>query len=391
MDGATYQPARTEEERASLRAVLGRSFAVDPELWSGWMDRVGHETLRVVYRRGRIEAGLGFYRAGQYWGGRAVPFAAVAGVGVAPEARGDGLAKWLMQRALCEMREDGFALSGLYASTTTLYRSVGYEQAGTNVSWSVSVSELPKRERALECELVGEAEGPALQRLYDTVASRTNGHLARSAGLWARVWNHHDLPVHVYRFGPASAPQGYVVLTQPSNEPLLFHVAVRDCVLATPAASDRFVSLVRDMRSLAGELRWFGPPGDAIVSLLPEDSATVRERNRWMLRLLDPTAALERRGYAAAIQGVASFELRDASMPMNEGRYRFEVRGGEAKVNRAASAPLVLDTRALAALYAGSAHPRALLQAGLASGAVGELETLAALLAGAEPWLPDFF
>ena len=391
MDGATYEPARTEEERASLRAVLGRSFAVDPELWSGWMDRVGHETLRVVRRRGRIEAGLGFYPAGQYWGGRSVSFAGVAGVGVAPEARGDGLARWLMQRALTEQRAEGFALSGLYASTTTLYRSVGYEQAGTSVEWSVPVSDLPKRHSALECALVGESERPALQQLYDSLASRTNGHLARSAGLWARLWTHRDLPVHVYRFGPVGAPQGYAALTQPSDQPLLFHVALRDCVLTTQAASDRFVSLVRDMRSLAGELRWLGPPGDAIVSLLPEDTASVRDRNRWMLRVIDPKAALEGRGYAAAIQGVASFELRAAAMPMNEGRYRFEVRGGEAKVNSAASAPLIIDARALAALYSGSAHPRALMQSGLASGAVGELETLAALLAGAEPWLPDFF
>lgn len=55
----------------------------------------------------------------------------VAGVGVAPEARGLGTAAELMRCALREMHAAGFPISGLYPAAQKLYRSVGYEQAGS--------------------------------------------------------------------------------------------------------------------------------------------------------------------------------------------------------------------------------------------------------------------
>ena len=66
----------------------------------------------------------------QWWHGRAVPMAGVAGVKVAPEARGGGVGRALTAAVLAEIEARGYPLSALYPATAPLYRSFGYEIAG---------------------------------------------------------------------------------------------------------------------------------------------------------------------------------------------------------------------------------------------------------------------
>jgi predicted acetyltransferase len=67
------------------------------------------------------------------------------------------------------------------------------------------------------------------------------------------------------------------------------------------------------------------------------------------------------------------------------------VRGGRAQVETIADAPLVIDTRALAALHAGVTQPSTLALMGLTEGPTNELEALAHLFVDREPWLCDWF
>ena len=85
----------------------------------------------VVQRNGRVVAAYGVYRCGLRVCGRDVPLGAVAGVAVAPEARGSGIASGMMASSLDALRLAGVPLAALYASTFALYRKVGYEQAGS--------------------------------------------------------------------------------------------------------------------------------------------------------------------------------------------------------------------------------------------------------------------
>ena len=66
----------------------------------------------------------------QWWHGRAVPMAGVAGVKVAPEYRGQGVGRALMTALTELMAERGYPLSALYPATMTIYRSLGWEIAG---------------------------------------------------------------------------------------------------------------------------------------------------------------------------------------------------------------------------------------------------------------------
>ena len=66
----------------------------------------------------------------QWWRGRPVPMAGVAGVQVAPEYRGQGVGRAVMTALAQLMTERGYPLSVLYPATMTIYRSLGWEIAG---------------------------------------------------------------------------------------------------------------------------------------------------------------------------------------------------------------------------------------------------------------------
>ena len=66
----------------------------------------------------------------QWWHGRPVPMAGVAGVQVAPEYRGQGVGRAVMTALAELMTERGYPLSVLYPATMTIYRSLGWEIAG---------------------------------------------------------------------------------------------------------------------------------------------------------------------------------------------------------------------------------------------------------------------
>src|SRR5215469_18978442 len=66
----------------------------------------------------------------QWWHGRSMPMAGIAGVKVAPEERGLGIGTAMMTRMLRDVADRGYPVSALYPATAPLYRSFGWEIAG---------------------------------------------------------------------------------------------------------------------------------------------------------------------------------------------------------------------------------------------------------------------
>jgi GNAT superfamily N-acetyltransferase len=75
-------------------------------------------------------ASASYHDMRQWWYGRQVPMAGVAGVMVAPEYRSRGVGRRVMTALLDEIAARGFPLSALYPATMPLYRSLGWELAG---------------------------------------------------------------------------------------------------------------------------------------------------------------------------------------------------------------------------------------------------------------------
>ncbi len=380
----------TAEQRSELERLLQMSYALPTLSWTKFFERIGHERLRVVVENGAVIAGLAAYRLSQFFGGASVPLAGIAGVGVTPHARGRGVAKSMLLATLDELRHST-PLAGLYASTTTLYRSCGFEQAGTAMWFDAPLASLPRGDRALQCTAVPAKTHEPLHAAYAVRARGWTGHLDRTIALWERIVEPYDDVAYAYTVGDPNAPDGYIVFQQRSRpDGLHFRVIVRDVVMNTHGAAQRILGLLHDLRSLADEITWRGCAADPLLSLLPEQTHSVRRHERWMLRVLDVERALAARGYPA-LRAEVHLAVHDAHFPENRGRRIFTVDGGRGEAKTGGRGDVTLDVRALAALYSGFATPYTLRAAGLLDGPDAATDTLAAIFAGPEPWCGDHY
>jgi len=102
----------------------------------------------------------------QWWHGRPVRMAGVAGVKIAPEYRRQGAGRALMAALAELMAEHGYPLSVLYPATMPLYRSLGWEIAGHRHEAALSARALSSTARSPR---------------RPTCSTRFDGHAARNA------------------------------------------------------------------------------------------------------------------------------------------------------------------------------------------------------------------
>ena len=342
---------------------------------------------------GRLVGTALYHDMRQWWHGRAVRMAGVAGVKVAPEYRGQGAGRALMTALVDLMAERGYPLSALYPATMTIYRSLGWEIAGHRheavlPSRALSVMARPEPGAAARIrrpgpddaaevlEVIGRAHrdardsGPitwdeATMRRWLTRPGRYAGqdryaYLAPD-GFLAYRWRHGHDEIYVDRLVASSA----------ATTRALWAVAASNATVAETA------------RAVIG-------PSDPLWWMLREQDANIAGRESWMLRLLDAPAAIAARGFPATDLAVP-LDITDDLRPVNSGRWELTVSAGTGRLSRdrtkrepaspgaprpdraaaaggqGQQAPLALGARGLAALYAGT--PVATLRrAGLAQG-----------------------
>jgi predicted acetyltransferase len=315
--------------------------------------------------------------------------AGVAAVGVPPEHRARKVAFELLQRMLREVRERGYPLSALYASTQRLYRKLGYEQAGNRVLYALPARSVPRERREIEATAVDPSRHELLHDLYRRAASRNAGNLDRNEGIWKRVViAPADELMFAYLLG--SPPEGYIVYTQKRVE-LAYDLQVRDLVALTPRAVRAAWAFLGDHGSMANEIKWVGPAVDPFPALLPEQHVRPSYASRWMLRVTDVAKALEARGYEEGLAEELHLEVTDDVLPENEGRWILRVKDGRAKAERGGRGEMRLHVRGLAPLYSGFLPPNALATLGWIEAPEAALRSAGRLFGGPEPWMQDMF
>lgn len=380
-----------DTELRALAEVLNRTYLRTEEQGTAWLKRVRASDLRVVRDGGRVVGGLQIHRFGQWFGGRVVPMAGIASVGIDPERRASGLASKLMQETLVDLHGRGTPISALYPATQPVYRRVGYELAGHWVRYKLAADAIDLRDREPDLRRLEGADPDVLLPLYEARARTANGNLHRSEGYRDRVWASEDEDVHVYVVGPEAAPEGYVVFSQKRDGDWKYDLRVRDLVALTPAAGRRLLTFFADHRSFANDVSWNGAPADPLTFHLREQEWGVARSWQWMLRIVDVRGALGARGYPDGLELAVHLDVRDEVLGWNEGRLVLEVSEGEGKVRKGGRGRVRVDVRGLASLYTGFASAETLQQAGLVEGAERDLAATSAAFAGPAPWCPDFF
>jgi predicted acetyltransferase len=395
--------ATDPDDLEALAPIVGWAFGGGTSRALDWLrGSGGAPQVRVACLGGRVSGGLLEIPMGQWFGGKNVPTLGLAGVAIAPEARGQGLALGLLRATLRAARERGVALSTLYPSTFRLYRKAGYELAGSFCRFTLQLRQLPRSLRLLPVEVLGESLQPSIEGAYRDVARQHPGYLDRGPYVWNRV-RRPDLEL-ARAFG-VSGPSGlegyaYLKVTAPRRLPL--ELGLSDFVSRTPAALASLLAFLADHLTTAERATWTGGPCDPRLLGIPERAISAVIEDYWMLRLIDVKAALLARGYPEfgppGLEVALDLHVDDEFLPENSARYALRVEAGVARLEAPGSGsgsgavPLVrLSAGALAALYSGFVSPAQLAFSRQLDADARGVGVLSALFSGAAPGLSDFF
>jgi len=356
---------------------------------------VSPEHFVAAYRGERLVGTTGVHRFQQWFGGRAVPCGGVAGVTLAPDQRGAGVARRMLAAAAEAIRAQGEPISALYPTTASLYRSVGYEIAGWWGQRAVPVAELPGPSGTVEWEPVDPTD-PAIAEVAEACASGRDGWIMPAPRWWA-VWARRRTakePTWTWLGRRQGAPVAAVSYGHAKADRALFDL---DADLVVGADG----SALADALALLGAN---GTTGDRVRTTLPGPvlARHVRQGSRiptlqdwpWMLRIVDLPGAVAARGWPAGL--VLEVDLRVAPpthVPDDPvgGDWVLRVADGQGTCQPGGSGTVQLAATDLASLYTGHLDPAQLVTEGRLDGAPPDIVSgLRAAFAGS-PSLPMFF
>lgn len=400
-----------ESELDQDQRLKFQAFTVDPGPRDHTRPQPPPDRVHVARADGRLVGTVSVLPFGQWFGGRSVPMGGVAGVAIAPEARGHGLARRLLADAIVAMKERGEVISTLYPTTSPLYRSMGYEFAGRYERVAVRVSELTaivgrgEEQPRLQVETLGPNEIGRIRPLYDELASASNGWLDRSDFFWARLGHgldpaKHNAFTYALTDGDGTVQAGLTITHRSGGPGMKYNLDVGGPFARSRSAFSQAIGLVSAMGTMAHEAT-LSLPVESLALQIPNAYLDHRDSWIWMLRIVDVAGALEARGYTPGAVGTIEFEVTDEHGRWNRGRWSLAVTDGRASVVRlddgpagssTSAGPLTVDIQTLSCLYTGFFNPTDLARAGRLPGiSAADLATLHRLFDAPAPRVVDFF
>lgn len=383
------QPARDKD---TMSRALALAFASPPEALRDWMANAGEENFRVLTDGTTPLATLLRIPMGQYFASKPIPMLGIAGVAVAPEHRGGGHAKKMMQHAMIQAAGEGWPLAGLYASTHTLYRAVGFEHAGHRFQYTIPIIRIDVRDAAGTIVPITDADMPRVHACYAKFAATFTGPLDRGPYIWNRIRKHREETYHGFAVENDSHEfEGYVFLAQKRRPDGRQDLSLSDFSFNTPAAGRRLWSLLADFAPMGEELTFFGGPTHPALELLQQQRHRVEQKDSWLIRILDVPKALKARGYSPACNAELHLDIHDDLIPANNARFMLRVEGGTGTVRQGGHGTLRTTIRGLAAIYSGFLSPRQGRQLGHVEATDESCDLAWGVFATTTPWMSDMF
>jgi predicted acetyltransferase len=397
-------------DRLSFGPLLTNA-EIEREWYSGTLDWPGHAFFLAV-QTGR-EVGAYVQLNFQTWlAGRSLPMMGIGGVAVAPQSRGQGVARVMIEHALEQARSQQVPIAMLYPFQHGFYRKLGWAWVGQPQQYRVACRDLPsygERSGILPYEL---AHMPALKAIYAQVAPQHNGWLQRQGWQWlARLKPVTGREIYVYE--AAGEIQGYAILQFLELGPRqLLCVGVQEWVALTSAAYRGIVGFLAALRDQVDTVVWNTYAGDPFPHLLKEQrqdpslaagSAEFGLTHRFgelgggfMWRLVDLKRALELRSIPPGDPFALTLRVNDPVWGAQVVTAEFA--DGQIHCHDRATAPAItLSIEHLTALFAGARRSVDLLWTGElawegeAAQAQDLLPRLDAAWQTAAPFCWDFF
>lgn len=323
-------------------------------------------------------------------------------VGVLPTHRRRGVLTSLMRAQLEDIRERGEPLTALWASEEAIYRRFGYGMAALGTELTLPrpyhVLRTPPAD-GFRVRLVSFEEAKALvPPLYERVRRTTPGMYARSDTWWeTRLLvdpadrREEGAQKNVAVLERDGAPVGYAlyrVVTKWEGPANVGHVRVLEAIAEEGAELElwRFLLGVDWVATYRAQHLPVDHP--LLHALVYPRRAQLRVYDTLWIRVVDLPAALAARTYGTDEPLV--FELDDAFLPENAGRWRLGGGGAERTVEEP---ELALAANELGSLFLGGFNATELARAGLVrelgGGALAKADRLFA--SPRKPWCPEIF
>jgi predicted acetyltransferase len=384
------------DERPAAWEMIRIAFGAEREVPPWWRDeRPGRLDWAVVDESGRMIAKATDRIQSHWFGGRLVPGCGIAGVIVAPELRGRGLARLVLGHLLHEARGRGAAIATLFRTSPGPYRRLGCEEVGARTWTELPASALAavRRPDGIEVRPATGEDVPATQELFRAMARAGNGIMERAAPL------HDTSPDGVLgsvdgisvAVGDGGV-EGYVSWDRKGGYEGTGRIRVVDLVGATAGATSALLAMLGTWAYVAPTIVVRLPEGDPATLLASFTGTRVEARDAWMLRVIDAAAAVAARGWPPHLNGTLDLLIEDETCPWNAGPHRLVLEDGEGRLEPGGSGAVRLSIRGLAIVYAGACSPAVLRRAGLLDGGDADTDAfLSAASGGPPPALLDYF
>jgi predicted acetyltransferase len=385
----------TEADAQASTTMSAHAFGMPPAELSAFT--LGPEVRRWGLLDGAVLAAKANERSyDSMIGGRPVPTAGVAGVAVAPEYRGTGLARRMMTHLLSTARDRGAVIATLFRTAPALYRSLGFEQVAEVVYGSLPTAALRGvRPTSTTLRRAVPADVEEVRNVYRAVAAAGSCLLTREGPAFDN--GHGDLIGQfdgVTLAEDSSGVVGYACWNRGTGYGPSAVLEVVELLATTGDGYRALLSAVEAFDAVTPTVHLRTSGDDPVHWLISGAGWAVHEIRQYMLRVIDARAAVDARGWPVGAVVDTTIELNDAVCPWNTGRYRLLIGEGSGQLlpTQDAGVATVLDARALAVLFAGGVQVSALRRAGLVGG--GDAVTDAALdaaFAGPRPAVLDYF
>ena len=332
--------------------------------------------LYGAFDGGRLIGSARYHIMRQWWHGRSLPMAGVAGVKVAPEERGRGVGTAMMAALLDDIADRGYPLSVLFPATAQLYRTFGWEIGGRRYETVLPAGALMA---LLDPDLraTPTSEAPTVRRATPADAAAivdvmglVHGQLLHCGPDTREPSVLHDWLDNEDHFAYL-ADDGFLSYRWSGD---MEELEVEELIAASAATARELWRILAFNANMASRVRACLAPDDPVTWLTRDPAAELHQVDPWMLRVVDAPAAIAGRGFPAGASASVVLDLADPIRPVNSGRWSLDVSGGVGGFTRlgdASATPgpgaLSLSARGFAALYAGVPIPTLRL-AGLAAG-----------------------
>jgi predicted acetyltransferase len=398
-----FRPVRDRDEFARAFYGIGQYFGAPPaeDMIDRWMQYFELARMHAGFDGKEIVGGAGAFTFEMSVPGGSLPCAGVTVVGVYPTHRRRGVLRGMMDAQLADIHDRAEPIAALWASEETIYGRFGYGLA----AWA-GEAQIPRASSAFAQQLerrgstrfvTPEDAKELFPPIWEELRRQRPGVFARTDAWWE---------LRALRISPeeASNPKRFVILevdgrpeayaiyrTHFKHEDGAFNsrTEVLEAIGTTAQATAEIWRFLLDIDWSQKTSAQFLPLDHPLFLLLATPRLMrLRVSDTLWIRLVDVGAALSGRAYAN--DGRIVFEVRDASCPWNEGRWKLE--GGEA-TRTDAPAELALDVDALGSAYLGAVSFAQLREAmrveELAAGAIGHADALFEWRP--LPWCPEIF